>query len=260
MKRVLISVTPVSSSALNSKSPVIFIHGFPDSPHIFKDYYSAKEQRQTWLRNRDAYTISFMNRHQQSSLTIEGAQSGSAKRPGSGADQCRRRSASQSSTKSQDSSASEKELEMIQNAPPTLFELSSGLLQRHFNAAIFEVIDKSPTGKVVLVAHDWGATYTWQFLKDYVKEHHSIASVVEFYVALSVGSTLRYDVWEHGWRAFLWLYSSLFCLPFYFPNVDAFKRVLWTTLTLFAGYKAKSPPNEYVHHSSVSLCFSCRHM
>ena len=34
------------------KSPVVFVHGFPDSPAMFADYYAEAERGQPWLAKR----------------------------------------------------------------------------------------------------------------------------------------------------------------------------------------------------------------
>lgn len=45
------------------KSPVVFVHGFPDSPAMFADYYAESEREQPWLAGRSLYCYAFPNRH-----------------------------------------------------------------------------------------------------------------------------------------------------------------------------------------------------
>lgn len=45
------------------KSPVLFVHGFPDSPAMFAAYTCEAEREQPWLAGRSIYTYAFPNRH-----------------------------------------------------------------------------------------------------------------------------------------------------------------------------------------------------
>ncbi|MGB9738713.1 MAG: alpha/beta fold hydrolase [Chloroflexus sp.] len=53
-------------------------------------------------------------------------------------------------------------------------------------------------------------------------------------VALSVGSSFRYDWGEHKWRALWWLYGIVFGLPYYLPPV----KHLTAALLMIGGYRA----------------------
>lgn len=224
MDRTLVELKPVLKSNHNVRSPAIFIHGFPDSSHIFTSYF---EQTESWLKLRDLYTLSFTNSHSHSVPYVKLPNEKIVARP--------------SNYRYRLSSESERELENCMNAPPTLYELFSGLPRRHFRAALLEVINDSPTGKIVIIAHDWGARYTWEFLREY----EEVASdCVEFLVSLSVGSSIRYDVFEHGLKAFMWFYDILLCLPYYYPTKFWLQTFVLRLLQKFAGYQANLPPNE----------------
>ena len=68
----------------------------------------------------------------------------------------------------------------------------------------------SPTGKVVVVCHDWGATYSWKWI---MKNQEKVSAVIAF----SVGNEFRYDVLEHGPGALIWGYHLVTCLPWLLP-------------------------------------------
>lgn len=174
------------------RSPVVFAHGFPDSPLIFRAYCAAKEQSQPWLSGRPIYTIAFPNRHTHRKM-------------------------------------------------PSLLDLIRRKVYAEFGDALLKLMQASPTGQIVLVAHDWGSTYCW----DFIRSHPRISnSGVEFFVALSVGSSFRYDLGEHGLRAFQWLYSSILCLAYYVP-LYPLQWLLWKMLEVAAGYRAQTAPNAY---------------
>jgi pimeloyl-ACP methyl ester carboxylesterase len=148
------------------RSPVLFIHGFPDSPAMYAAYHTPTERAQPWLRGRSIYTLAFPNRQS---------------RP---------------------------------EPLPSLADLRNGRLQREFHALVQAVIAAGPTGKLVIVAHDWGATYTWAL----VRSRPDLP--LEALVSLSVGSSFRYDLGEHGLRALAWLYNIIFGMPYYLPTAQ----------------------------------------
>ncbi len=170
-------------NAGGSRSPVIFIHGFPDSPRMFADYVSAAEQAQPWLQERAVYTFAFPNRFTHPEYM-------------------------------------------------TALELMRGAKQRAFDAALQERIAASPTGQVIVVAHDWGATCTWDYIR-----HHDGAGI-EKLVAFSVGSSFRWDVWEHGLNAFTWLYSVFLILAHVLP-IPAFRRFVAHIWATYSGYRSE---------------------
>lgn len=147
-----------------SRSPVVFIHGFPDSPLMFRDYYAEAEQQQPWLRDRQIYTIAFPNRFTNPNY-------------------------------------------------PSLPALLTEPLQAEINALLKERIAASPTGQIIPIVHDWGATTTWKF----IREHADQRAGIEKLVALSVPSSFRYDIWDKGLLAFGWAYSTLFGAPYWLP-------------------------------------------
>jgi pimeloyl-ACP methyl ester carboxylesterase len=166
------------------RSPVLFIHGFPDSPAMYAAYHTPFERSQPWLHGRSIYTLAFPNRQSNPSPL------------------------------------------------PSRHDLRTGRLQREFNALVQAVIAASPTGKIVLVAHDWGATYTWALIRSRPD------LPVEALVSLSVGSSFRYDLGEHGSGALTWLYNILFGLPYYLP-IPATRRLLDQALQV-AGYTSST--------------------
>lgn len=115
---------------------------------------------------------------------------------------------------------------------PALRDTLGGRLRREFEALVDAVIALSPTGRLLLVAHDWGATYSWEL----VRRRPDLP--LEAMASLSVGSSFRYDLGEHGPRALLWLYSSIFGLPYYLPLSSA--RALQARALALAGYRSPS--------------------
>ena len=166
----------------NTASPIVFIHGFPDSPRMFSAYYAESERAQAWLRNRAIYTYAFPNRHDNPNY-------------------------------------------------PDLSELSQGVMAREFDQIMDTLAAKSPTGKLVIVAHDWGATHTWRWARKHPKPP------IEKLVALSVGSSFRYDVFEHGFNAFTWLYGIWFGSAWYVPFL---RRTVAGSIVKAAGYRSES--------------------
>ncbi|MCC7446138.1 MAG: alpha/beta hydrolase [Anaerolineae bacterium] len=164
----------------DERAPVVFLHGFPDSPLMFRAYYSEQEQAQPWLQGRSIYTVAFPNRFTNP------------------------------------------------NYPP-LGVLMRGTLQQEISQILQERIDASPTGKIVLIAHDWGATCSWHFI------HHHGSDGIEKMVSLSVGSSFRFDVAEHGLRALVWTYSVLFGSPYFIP-IRAYQRLVAHIIVKYGGY------------------------
>lgn len=173
-----------------TRSPALFVHGFPDSPAMFDAYHTPEERAQPWLRGRSVYTLALPNRHD----NLSGL--------------------------------------------PSLSDLRGGRLSREFAALVDAVIAASPTGRLVLVAHDWGATFGWEL----VRRRPDLP--LEAMVALSVGSSFRYDVWEHGPSALLWLYNCVFGLPYYLP-MGAARRLQSAGLRL-AGYRSPTVGDAYL--------------
>jgi len=173
----------------SDRSPVIFIHGFPDSPLMFAAYVTPEEQAQPWLQGRGIYTIAFPNRFTNPNYAPLGA-------------------------------------------------LVSGVLQREIDQLLQQRIQESPTGKIILIAHDWGATCSWKFIRT-----HGTAGI-EKMVSLSVGSSFRFDLAEHGPRAFVWLYSALFGSPYFVP-IKAYQRWVLRTIMKYAGYQTTNVETFY---------------
>ena len=190
----------LSESPTATRSSVVFVHGFPDSPEMFAAYHTAEERAQRWLRNRNLYAFEFPNR-----LTGPGC-------------------------------------------VPPLRVMVRGFVQDHgsLQAEVDQVLDglaaRSPTGKLLLVAHDWGATSSWSWVR---RRPHA---PVEKFVSLSVGSSFRYDVWEHGPVALSWLYSAVLCLGYLFPV--RWVHALLARWTCLAGYR---------HPRSATLALDCWH-
>ena len=184
-----------------TRSPVLFVHGFPDSPLMFEAYYSHEEQAQPWLRGRDIYAFEFPNR-----LTGPG------------------------------------------RVPP-LRAMAWGRLRHHgtLQLEVDRVLDqlaaRSPTGQLILVAHDWGATSCWSWIRRRPR------APVEKFVSLSVGSSFRYDVWEHGPTALTWLYSSVLSMGYFAPSRPVDAALAWMTCRL-AGHR---------HPRAETLARDCWH-
>jgi len=168
------------NAANSTRSPVVFVHGFPDSPAMFSAYFCEPELQQAWLSGRSIYTYSFPNRHDNP------------------------------------------------NFPP-LSALAQGVLAEEFDRQMDELARLSPTGKLVIIAHDWGATHTWRW----ARAHSS--PPIEKLVAFSVGSSFRYDVFEHGLRAFTWLYGLWFGAAWYLPFL---RRTVAQSIVSAAGYRS----------------------
>jgi pimeloyl-ACP methyl ester carboxylesterase len=164
------------------KSPVVFVHGFPDSPAMFAAYYAEAEREQPWLAGRSIYCYAFPNRHDNPSF-------------------------------------------------PPLRELARGVMAREFDRIMDDLARRSPTGKLVFLAHDWGATHTWRWARGQKNPP------VEKMVAFSVGSSNRFDVFEHGFNAFTWLYGLWFCAPYYLPFM---RRPVARSITQVAGYRSET--------------------
>lgn len=183
-RRLLCRLDRVVHEPDASRSPVLLIHGFPDSPEMFAAYHTPAERRQPWLAGRSIYTLAFPNRQSHRA------------------------------------------------AWPSLRDLADGRLRREFAALVDLVIAASPTGQVLIIAHDWGATYTWEL----VRNRPDLP--IERLVSLSVGSSFRYDLAEHGLGAFAWLYNSIFGLHYYLPCAPV-RWLLAAALTV-AGYRSPS--------------------
>lgn len=168
-----------------SRSPVVFLHGFPDSPRIWQDYVTEAEQKRPWLAGRAIYTFAFPNRETRPSPI------------------------------------------------PTWGEVRRGVLDAELAAAFADVAAHSPTGQFIPIAHDLGATYTWR----YARAHPN--PPIEKMVALSVASSNRYDVWEHGLNALTWLYQIPYILP-YAIRIRPLQNLLGYLLTRFAGYRSET--------------------
>ena len=164
------------------KSPVVFVHGFPDSPAMFAEYYAESERQQPWLAGRSIYTYAFPNRHDNP------------------------------------------------NFPP-LSELTQGVMAREFDETLDGLARQSPTGKLLILAHDWGATHTWRWARGH--KHPPIEKLVAF----SVGSSFRYDVFEHGLNAFTWLYGIWFGAAWYLPFL---RKAVAGSIVRAAGYRSET--------------------
>lgn len=172
------------------KSPIVFVHGFPDSARLFEAYHSVSERQAAWLKGRSIYAIEFPNR-QQSNPQI-----------------------------------------------PNLLQLIRQVMKKEFATLITQLIQASPSQKIIPIVHDLGATYTWR----YIRENGD--SGIEKMVALSVGSSFRFDIWEHGFFAIAWLYSLLYILPYYIP-IQANRALLAKLLAAKAGYQSDSIAKVY---------------
>lgn len=169
-----------------TRSPIVFIHGFPDSPLMWQAYVTEAERERPWLAGRAIYTFAFPNRQT---------------RP-----------------------------EPI----PSWREVRRGVLDDELSAAFAEVITRSPTGKVIPVVHDLGATATWRYAR-----RRQGQTAFEKLVSFSVGSSLRYDVAEHGLNAMTWLYQVVYIVP-YTTRLRPFQRLLSFLLTRAAGYQSET--------------------
>jgi pimeloyl-ACP methyl ester carboxylesterase len=173
-------LTCLYDDTTTTRSPVVFVHGFPDSPQMFAAYYAESEREQPWLKGRNIYTVAFPNRHDNPNF-------------------------------------------------PSLADLSRGVIAREFDQIMDDLARRSPTGKLVIVAHDWGATHAWRWARGHKDPP------VEKLVAFSVGSSFRYDVFEHGLRAFSWLYGLWFATAWYVPFL---RRVVAKSIVRWAGYRS----------------------
>ena len=170
----------IHDAGITDRSPVVFLHGFPDSPALFAAYVTEAERGRPWLVGRDLYAVAFPNRHDNPDF-------------------------------------------------PSWRELAGGVMAREFDAVLDELVHRSPTGKLVLVAHDWGATHAWRWAGA------KAGPPVEAFVALSVGSSFRYDVFEHGANAFTWLYGLWFGAARYVPFL---RKVVAKSIVAAAGYRS----------------------
>ncbi len=175
-------LTCVYDAGKTDKSPIVFVHGFPDSPKMFEAYFSEAERDQPWLQGRSLYTYAFPNRHDNPNF-------------------------------------------------PELAVLMGGVMSREFDETMDVLSWKSPTGRLIFVAHDWGATHTWRWARG------RGYPPIEKMVALSVGSSFRYDVFEHGLNAFTWLYGIWFGSAWYIPFL---RRLVARSIESAAGYRSKT--------------------
>lgn len=172
-----------------TRSPILFVHGFPDSPQMWQAYWTEAERTQPWLNGRSVYAFSFPNRQ----------------------------------TRSQ--------------PIPAVRELRGGVLDAEFAAALTEIAQNSPTGQLIPIAHDLGATYTWRAVRE-----GRAAPLIEKLVSFSVGSSFRYDLGEHGLRAFTWLYQVLYIVP-HTIRIRPLQNLLAYLLTRVAGYRGEDAAN-----------------
>ncbi len=116
------------------------------------------------------------------------------------------------------------------NFPP-FSALAHGVIAGEFDQAMDSLAGQSPTGKLIILAHDWGATHTWRWARTRANPP------IEKLVAFSVGSSFRYDIFEHGLNAFTWLYGLLFCSPWYLPFL---RKPVANLIVRFAGYRSET--------------------
>lgn len=116
------------------------------------------------------------------------------------------------------------------NFPP-LAELAGGVMAREFDETLDTLARQSPTGKLVILAHDWGATQTWRWARGHQNPP------IEKLVAFSVGSSFRYDVFEHGLNAFTWLYGIWFGSAWYLPFL---RQAVAKSIVGAAGYRSET--------------------
>lgn len=114
---------------------------------------------------------------------------------------------------------------------PTLLELARGVMSREFDKTMDELALQSPTGKLIFLSHNWGASHTWRWARGQKNPP------IEKMVAFSVGSSPRYDIIEHGLNAFTWLYGLWFCAAYYLPFLR--KAVTWSIVKA-AGYQSET--------------------
>lgn len=168
-----------------TRSPLLFLHGFPDSPEMWSTYLAAAREGAEWANGRSLYTLAFPNRQT---------------RP----------------------------------APiPSWRELRRGVLADEVAEAIALLATESPTGKIIPIGHNLGATHLWQYVRN-----RGGQVPFEKLVALSVGSSFRYDIWEHGLNAFTWLYQIPYILP-YTLRLPALQKLLAYLLVNIAGYRSE---------------------
>jgi pimeloyl-ACP methyl ester carboxylesterase len=116
------------------------------------------------------------------------------------------------------------------NFPP-FSALRRGVIAGEFDQSMDALAGQSPTGKLIILAHDWGATHTWRWARLQANPP------IEKLVAFSVGSSFRYDVFEHGLNAFTWLYGLLFCSAWYLPFL---RKPVANMIVRFAGYRSET--------------------
>lgn len=112
---------------------------------------------------------------------------------------------------------------------PSFSELVRGNIAHEFDETMDELVQKSPTGKLIFISHDWGATHTWRWARG--RRNPSIEKMV----ALSVGSSFRFDIFEHGLNAFSWLYGLWFCMAWYVPFLS---KPVANSIVKMAGYRS----------------------
>jgi pimeloyl-ACP methyl ester carboxylesterase len=168
----------------HTRSSVVFIHGFPDSPLMFDAYVTPEELDSPWLRGRNVYRIALPNRHTNPNW-------------------------------------------------PSIPQMARGVMTREFKTLMDGIAEASPTGQMIPIAHDWGATYTWRYIKAGAEAH------IERLIALSVGSSFRFDLWEHGLRALGWNYTILFVAGWYL-RIPAIQKMVSTVITQGGGYRSPS--------------------
>ncbi len=183
-----------------TRSPVVFVHGFPDSPRMFDAYHTPTERARPWLRGRSVHAFEFPNR-----------------------------------------------LTGPRRVPPPWTMLwgrlrHHGTVQVEVDDALDRLAARSPTGTLILVAHDWGATSCWSWIRRRPR------APVEKFVSLSVGSSFRYDVWEHGIGALSWMYSAIMCLGYLLPIRPI--RSMIAGMTRVAGHR---------HPEAATLARDCWH-
>jgi pimeloyl-ACP methyl ester carboxylesterase len=161
---------------------VVFVHGFPDSSLMFRDYFSEDEQEEPWLKQRSIYAFSFPNRHDNSEI-------------------------------------------------PPISKLFRGVIAKEFDQHMNKLSIESPTTKLIFVAHDWGATHVWRWAR------HQQDPPIEKFVALSVGSSFRFDILEHGLNAFVWMYGLWFALAWYIPFL---RTLVGKSIVKFGGYRSST--------------------
>ena len=165
-----------------TRSPVVFLHGFPDSPKMYETYVTKEERTQDWLIGRSIYMYSFPNRHENPHF-------------------------------------------------PSMLKLMWGIMNYEFDMIMDDLVQTSPTGKLVIVAHDWGGTHAWRWARK------KKSPPIESFVALSVGSSFRYDICEHGFNSFAWLSGLWFSLGWYVPCL---RFLLSKTLVKYGGYRSET--------------------